>query len=271
MRIDRLMASGLPAREAGVLVQLTVREGATVSKGDVIAKIDDNQPQMERRKAKAEHDQALAKAESDVDVRYAQKAQAVAQKASEKAEQSHKSVPGSVTDVERDRLRLEWEKSGLQIEQASLERRLNDLTAAAKGVEVEASENGIERRLIKAPLDGIVVQVFPHQGEWMQPGDPLARVVRTDKLRVEGFVDASKWGPDKVRNRPVTVTVMLDNGPQEFAGRIIFVSPLVESGDYRVFAEVENRQADGEWLLQAGQTVTMTIHSKQAPLPPAAR
>ena len=302
MRIDRLMASGLvlllaagaaaaadgepvlerclvsleeeakvPAREAGVLVQLAVREGAIVSKGDVIAKIDDNQPQMERRKAKAEHDQALAKAESDVDVRYAQTAQAVAQKASEKAEQSHKSVPGSVTDVERDRLRLEWEKSGLQIEQASLERRLNDLTAAAKGVEVEASENGIERRLIKAPLDGIVVQVFPHQGEWMQPGDPLARVVRTDKLRVEGFVDASKWGPDKVRNRPVTVTVMLDNGPQEFAGRIIFVSPLVESGDYRVFAEVENRQADGEWLLQAGQTVTMTIHSKQAPLPPAAR
>jgi len=302
MRIDRLMASGLvlllaagaaaaadgepvlerclvsleeeakvPAREAGVLVQLAVREGAIVSKGDVIAKIDDNQPQMERRKAKAEHDQALAKAESDVDVRYAQKAQAVAQKASEKAEKSHKSVDGAVTEVERDRLRLEWEKSGLQIEQASLERRLNDLTAAAKGVEVEASENGIERRLIKAPLDGIVVQVFPHQGEWMQPGDPLARVVRTDKLRVEGFVDASKWGPDKVRNRPVTVTVMLDNGPQEFAGRIIFVSPLVESGDYRVFAEVENRQADGEWLLQAGQTVTMTIHSKQAPLPPAAR
>jgi hypothetical protein len=261
----------VPAREAGVLVQLTVREGATVSKGDVIAKIDDNQPQMERRKAKAEHDQSLAKAESDVDVRYAQKAQAVAQKASEKAEQSHKSVPGSVTDVERDRLRLEWEKSGLQIEQAALERRLNDLTAAAKGVEVEASENGIERRLIKAPLDGIVVQVFPHQGEWMQPGDPLARVVRTDKLRVEGFVDASKWGPDKVRNRPVTVTVMLDNGPQEFAGRITFVSPLVESGDFRVFAEVENRQVEGEWLLQAGQTVAMTIHSKQAPLPPANR
>ncbi|NBW86802.1 MAG: biotin/lipoyl-binding protein [Planctomycetia bacterium] len=27
----------MPAREAGVLVQLTVREGATVSKGDVIA------------------------------------------------------------------------------------------------------------------------------------------------------------------------------------------------------------------------------------------
>lgn len=261
----------LSAGEAGLLIDVDVKAGDRVTVGQVIARINDDQPQMAKLRAQAEHDQAIAKSKSDVDVRYAQKAQAVAQKASEKAEQSHKSVPGSVTDVERDRLRLEWEKSGLQIEQATLERRLNDLTAAAKGVEVEASENGIERRLIKAPLDGIVVQVFPHQGEWMQPGDPLARVVRTDKLRVEGFVDASKWGPDKVRNRPVTVTVMLDNGPQEFAGRITFVSPLVESGDFRVFAEVENRQVEGEWLLQAGQTVAMTIHSKQAPLPPAAR
>jgi hypothetical protein len=80
----------------------------------------------------AEYDQAVAKAKSDVDVRYAQKAQAVAQKASEKAEQSHKSVQGSVTDVERDRLRLEWEKSGLQIEQAQLERQLADLAAKVK-------------------------------------------------------------------------------------------------------------------------------------------
>jgi hypothetical protein len=44
----------------------------------------------------------------------------------------------------------------------------------------------------------------------------------------------------------------------------------VESGgDYRVFAEVANRQAasSGEWLLRAGQTATMTIHSDQPAAP----
>ena len=61
----------VPAREGGVLEELLAREGDVVKRGDVIAKIDDNQPQMERRKAKAEHDQTVAKAESDVDVRYA--------------------------------------------------------------------------------------------------------------------------------------------------------------------------------------------------------
>jgi multidrug efflux pump subunit AcrA (membrane-fusion protein) len=60
----------VPAREAGVLLELTVREGDTVRAGEMIARIDDNQAQMEKRRAKAEHDQASAKAESDVDIRY---------------------------------------------------------------------------------------------------------------------------------------------------------------------------------------------------------
>ncbi|MEX0670917.1 MAG: HlyD family efflux transporter periplasmic adaptor subunit, partial [Pirellulales bacterium] len=96
---------------------------------------------------------------------------------------------------------------------------------------------------------------------------PLAHIVRTDKLRVEGYVDAAKWDPEQVRGRPATVEVTLANNRKEtFEGRISFVSPLVESGgDYRVFAEVPNRKSPGsdEWLLRAGQTATMTIHFEQ--------
>jgi len=262
----------VPAREAGVLIELAVREGDTVTKGEVIARIDDNQPQMEKRKAQAEHDQAEAKAASDVDLLYAQKSEAVAEKAWEKAENAHRQSPGSVTEVERDRLKLEWEKTSLQIRQAELERKLATLAAASKGVEVEAAENAIERRRITAPLDGVVVQVFPHQGEWMQPGDPLARVVRTDKVKVEGYVDASKWDPEQIRDRPVMVQVTLAMDRREtFPGRMVFVSPLDESGgDYKVVAEVENRRAEatGQWLLRPGKTVTMSVHAGKPPLPP---
>jgi len=265
----------VPAREAGVLFELVAREGDVVARGDVIAKIDDNQPQMERRKAKAEHEQAVAKAESDVDVRYAVAAEKVAQIEYEKAAESDRKVPGSVTRVELNRLQLNEQKSELQIEQAQLERKLAELAAAAKGVEVEAAENAIERRLVTSPLAGIVVQVFPHQGEWMQPGDPLARVVRADKLRVEGYVDSTRWNPEQVRDRPVTAEVVLaENRREKFAGRIVFTSPIVESGgDYRVFAEVENRQAEGtqQWLLRAGQTATLVIHSQEKPLAPVRR
>jgi|694.fasta_scaffold15751_1 multidrug efflux pump subunit AcrA (membrane-fusion protein) len=254
----------VPAREGGVLVELRVREGDVVEKGVLIAKIDDSQPQMERRKAQAEHEQAVAKAQSDVDVRYSIAAELVAEAEHKKALESHAKVPGSVTEVERDRLMLSEKKGELQIEQAQLERRLAALAAQSKEVEVLAAENAIDRRLIKSPLDGVVVQLFPHEGEWMQPGDPLARVVRADKLRVEGYVDAARLNPEEVSGRLVTVEVTLACGRREsFKGKIVFTSPLVESGgDYRVFAEVENRQDPGSqlWLLRPGQTATMTIH-----------
>jgi multidrug efflux pump subunit AcrA (membrane-fusion protein) len=259
----------VPAREAGVLMELVIREGDVVRKNDVIAKIDDDQPQMEKRKAQAEYDQALAKAQSDVDVQYSEAAEKVAEAEYKKALDSHTKVPGSVTEVERDRLALNEKKSELQIDQARLEQRLAALAAQSKEVEVLAAENSIGRRLIKSPLDGVVVQVFPHQGEWMQPGDPLARVVRVDKLRIEGYVDSSRFGPDKVRDRPVTVEVMLaDDRKETFKGRIMVTSPMVESGgDFRVVAEVENRQDPNsqQWLLQPGQTARMTIHSSQRP------
>ena len=262
----------VPAQEAGVLVELSVREGDKVAKGQVIARIADDQPQMEKRRAKAEFDQAAAKAESDVDVRYSEKAEGVAQKAFEKAEQSHRSVQGAVTEVERDRLKLEWEKTSLQIEQAQLERRLAALAAESKQTEVDAAEKAIERRQIRSPIDGVIEDLAKHQGKWMQPGDMLAHVLRTDTLRVEGYIDAAKWDPAEVRDRPVTVSVTLANGRQEqFTGRIAFVSERVESGgDYRVYADVPNRRGvpSGEWLLRAGQTAKMTIHAQQ---PPATR
>ena len=265
----------VPAREAGVLVELSVKEGDTVRRGGAIARIDDSQPRFEKQKASAEHDQAIARAKSDVDVRYSVAAEKVAEAEVEKAVASNRRIPGSVTQVELARLQLNQKKSELQIEQAQLERQLSSLDAHSKEVEVLAAENRIQRRQIASPIDGMIVQVYPHLGEWMQPGDPLARVVRTDKLRVEGYVDSSKYEPSMVHNRPVTVSVMFaDEREESFKGRIVFVSPLVEpGGDFRVWAEVENRQAKDsvEWLLRAGQTATMTIHSKQAPLPPVHR
>ena len=267
----------VPAREAGVLVELQIREGDVVSRGDLIARIDDSQPDFDRRKAVAEHAQAQAKAESDVDVRYAVAAEQVAKAEYDKANESNKRVPGSVTRVELDRLQLTWKRGELQIEQAEVERTLATMAVQSQEVDIAVAENAIDRRKILSPLDGVVVRVFPHLGEWMQPGDPLARVVRTDRLRVEGFVDASRFDPDKVRDRPVTVKVTLaDERMETFSGRIVFASPIVESGgEYLVWAEVENRQLeDGhpeEWMLRPGQTVQMTIHSQQNTLPAVRR
>ena len=117
----------------------------------------------------------------------------------EKAQLANEKSGGSVTRVELDRLELNERKAELQIEQAELERRMTALAADSKAVEVEAAENAIERRTIAAPIDGTVVQVFPHEGEWMQPGDPLARVmVAGASLGAYNAVNALAKHPDRV-------------------------------------------------------------------------
>jgi hypothetical protein len=83
-----------------------------------------------------------------------------------------------------------------------------------------------------------------------------------DRLRIQGFINANKYSPAEVANRPVTVTVELAHGRQEsFVGKVTFVSPMVElGGDFRIYAEVLNRQENDQWLLRPGQNANMTIN-----------
>src|SRR5262249_41205181 len=135
--------------------------------------------------------------------------------------------------------------------------------ADAKAAEVELADVNIARRVVKAPLDGVVAQVNVHKGEWVKPGDPLMRVVRLDRLRAEGFLNLQRSNPVEIEDRKVTVRVDLDHARHiEVPGKIVFVSPLVEAGgEYRVTAELENLQENGRWVLRPGMTATLTIES----------
>jgi RND family efflux transporter MFP subunit len=255
----------VPSQEAGVMADLKVHEGQTVAKGDVLAQIDDALPQADKRKAIAEQLASKEKATSDVDIRYAKAAAEVAYFEYLRNKQAADKVPGSVVEVELKRLELAYHRAKLQIEQAELEQRLARLTVDTKAAEVDVTEEAIRHRQIKAPLDGVVVQVNPHVGEWVKPGDMVLRIEKMDRLRVEGFLNSSQYSPHSIRDRPVTVTVELAGYPEpvQFTGRIVFVSPMDEAGGvYLVRAEVDNRLVRGrtdEWLLRPGASVTMNI------------
>jgi multidrug resistance efflux pump len=135
------------------------------------------------------------------------------------------------------------------------------MTAAARDAEWKLARHDVERRRLLASLDGVVVQLLKHPGEWLQAGEPVLRLVRMDRVRVEGFVDASLYGDDEVADQPVRVFVARQRGQREtFSGKIVFVNPLIEaSGNYRVWAEVENRQRNGRWLLRPGSEAEMVI------------
>jgi len=251
----------VPAQELGVLVALKVREGQQVSAGDLLGQIDDTHAQMQLAVAKYKLQVAKEEAENDIHVRYSTAAAAVAEAEYRLNTEANRKVPGTVPQIEIRRLLLTHRRTVLEIEQAQVNLRIAALEAKVSQAELDAAEVNLQRRHIKAPLDGVVVELHRHEGEWVQPGDPVLHIVRVDRLRIEGFLNAADVAPGQLGGQPVKVGVKLARNRQAtFDGRVVFVSPLVQAGgDFQVWAEVSNRQENGQWLLRPGLPAKMTI------------
>jgi macrolide-specific efflux system membrane fusion protein len=142
-----------------------------------------------------------------------------------------------------DRLRLVVERGELEVEQAEYEFEIAEFTRQIKENDYLAAEERVQRRRISAPIAGLVVDVQRRPGEWVEPGDTVLRLLRMDRVRVEGFVDARHaW--TELEHAPVRLVVDLPGQPgAEFAGELIFRSPEIDpvNGQIRVWAEVDNR------------------------------
>src|SRR5438067_13290102 len=68
----------VPARDAGVLAKIEVKEGQLVEEGDTLVRLHDSDVRLAVDRARLEAEIALRKFNNDVDVRYAKKSTEVA-------------------------------------------------------------------------------------------------------------------------------------------------------------------------------------------------
>lgn len=254
----------IPAQEAGVLVKVFVRAGQQVVKGEVLAQIEDALPQMQYNVAGYKLKVAEKEAGDDISIRYAKIAAKVAEVEYHQAEDANRKVRGAVPLAEVRRLLLKHREMLLSIEKAQKEMAIAALQVKVSEAEVQAAVANLERHRIMAPLDAVVVELSRHAGEWVQPGDPVMRLVRVDRLRVDGFLNAQNHRPSEIQGRPVKVVVTLARGHQEiFFGKIVYVKPLIEAGgEFLVRAEIKNRRQGDAWILSPGLSAEMTIKPK---------
>ncbi len=240
----------VPAQEAGVLVELKVKEGDTVKMGALLGRVDDEQAQMSVEVSEAKLKAAERKAANDVNIRYAKAAKDVAYQEIVRADAANKRVPATVPEAEYQRYLLSHKQAELQIEQATHDYMVAKYDMQVQHVELKAAELGVTRRMINAPTDGIVLERFRHQGEWVKPGDPLLRLARLDVVRLKFQLDARQVPMAGVRGRNVTITAPLLPG-KSFHGKVTFVDPVLIAGSkYQVWVEIQNVQENGEWQLK---------------------
>src|SRR5262249_9809728 len=111
------------------------------------------------------------------------------------------------------------------------------------------------------PLTGVVVQIFRRKGEWVEPGDKVVRVLRIDRLRVEGFVAARDLHRD-LHGAPVTVTATLPGRNQvEVRGKIVFVSHEIDAVTQQVLVWAEVDNPGPQFTLRPGMKAAMAVES----------
>jgi len=265
----------LPAQQAGVILSMETEDGLRVEEGSVvtarqlIGKLDDEDAAARYDATTLDHRVAIAeshKASSAVDA-----AEATAEVAQAEVQESYSvnaRIPDSVPKTQIRRQELTVTRAVMEKGVAERDVEVASLTVDLRQAQMTVAGINLKKHRIVSPLDGMVVQLYRKPGEWVSPGDPIARIVRMDTLRVEGFVDASKYLPEDIEGRKVTVFIKRPNRErEEFITKISFVSPIVEaSGEYRVWAEVENRAARGKhWVLRPGMEAAMQIDLTASP------
>ena len=247
----------ISARDAGVLNQIYVKEGETVELNAPIALIDDQDARLMQQRAETEFTIASSLAQNDLRVRFARKSLDVAKAELKRSMESVEKFPKSVSQTELDRLKLLADKADLDVDQAEFEMAQAKLTEKLKKHDFDKSTLQLERRTIKAPFPGMIVQLKRRRGEWVDAATPVARLIRLNRLRAEGFVSSS-IAPAKLVGR--TATFRVDGTRHK--GTLTFIHPEIDpvNQQVRVWAEIENEDLS----LRPGQIGTLTIHEEEA-------
>jgi len=197
-----------------------------------------------------------------------------------RAEEGASVARGDVLAVLRDeevRIRISETEGALAAarrEEASARARGAETESRLAGIRVEElTENlsllreQLERTRIRAPVDGVVLTVRPHEmlGEYLEPGRAFVLLGRTDRLQVETLV--RQQDIDRVRmGLPVRLKVAA-RPHDTFVGSIVEISPAAAtdaSGDasVTVWGDIDN----GEGLLRPGLEARAKIVGARRPV-----
>ncbi len=254
----------LPAQEAGVLLELIAKPGLQAKAGDVLGKVDETETLVRQKAAKFKLDVAVEKATNTAQVELSKKIIEMYKAEYEESLAINERSAGAIPPTQLRKQRVYWEKGVAEYIAAEMDFKIAGLERKVQEAELEAADNELKQRTLVAPFDGVVEEIFRQQNEWVQPGDPVLRFVRMNRLRVEGFV-SGEIAAGQVDGATVEINVVLPGGATEkLKGKISFVSTKVGANteEYRVWAEVDNLPGrDGyPWLLRPGVRPEMIIH-----------
>ena len=289
--VDTLMTNGkvepvahtaVRAERAGVLTKLHVEKGQTVAAGAVVAEIDG----AEWRNAMEAAEARVAQAQAELNVRErGGRASDLADmdgqlaKLNLERQQTEKELAGvrrliaknAMTKQEgqvlEDRIaQIQQQRGALQSRRAVvftpadrsvLEARLREARTA-----VAAARDKQGQGILRAPMGGVVYQVDPRVGAFLNPGDLVASIGRVDELLVKVFIDEPELG----RVAPgMAAVITWDAMPlKQWEGRVATMPAQIVTMGTRQVGEVSVRIVNAGRALPPGANINAAIRSRAA-------
>lgn len=162
----------LSSQVQGTLAEVAVRRGDRVTKGQVVARLDSivEEAQIEALRLKAETDVYVR---SKSVIAETTKATVLRQR-----ELSRRDVAAA---QQVQKAEMEHEVALAELAQAELDRKL-------AVIDLQRAEGTLRRRVLRAPVDGVVTRVALSPGEFADPQQAAMEIAETSVLRVELFL-----------------------------------------------------------------------------------
>lgn len=238
----------------GLLDSVNVDRGARVKKGDVVATLESGaeKTSLDLARERARLRGQLAEAQARVD--FGQRDLARYEKL-------------RAQDIVAERL-YDEAKTNLKRSSADLEAAYESLTLAK--LEVDHSEALLERRRVRAPIDGVVTRRLLQPGEYVNNKEIL-EIAQLDPLRVEVLVPAAFYGQIHVGTEAMVTPEDLGTKPQ--AAFVTVVDPLIDaaSSTFGVRLELPNAARSLPAGLRCRLRFLTGVAQSGAPAVPAAQ
>ena len=222
------------------------KEGQAFRKGEVVARLDDQEQQAAVALAEltAESGLAVLRAASVVEELKLRLAQ---------AEEMFQKAAGTEYEVRQQKVQLDLAVVDLRL--AEEERRI-------AAIRLEAERARLERMRVRAPFAGVVTRVEARDGGTVTQGDPIALLVSLDPLRVELPLPLFIYGRLEAGQRyRLKGSDPIDG---ELAGTLVYVDPMLDTASRTFRAVFEIANPDQQ--MPSGFVVTL-VDAEPVPVP----
>mgnify|MGYP006288844629 FL=1 len=237
------------ARTQGELVSVEIEEGEHVTKGTVLARIDNEDIELQLEQSKQQLRRLRANLEllregaQKEDIRQAEAGLQQAKHTLELARTSYERTrqiyeSGNISPSEFDKAKTEFEKARAQLESAQAQ--LDKLKSMPRPGEIEAMEaqvaeaelgvrrleNRIKDTVITAPRDGTVTVSAHEEGEYAAPGTPLFTIADLSRVHLTIYIQEPELARIKLGQ---TAAISVDGMPDTtFTGTITRIAEEAE-------------------------------------------